>query len=76
MYIDKNKSPKQRLEESDAKRMWKIKSDALPDRHINVARRDFSISIDHVPIVRFVPVQGQDSEVLWKSKGLASFGTA
>jgi hypothetical protein len=65
MYLDENKSPKQRQGETDARRMGKIIRDALPDRRINVAKRDFSISIDHVPIVRFVPVQGQDSGVLW-----------
>jgi hypothetical protein len=54
--------------------MAKIIRDALPDQTVVANKKDFQVKVDHVPIVKFEPVQGSDSIVRWNNKCLADLG--
>ena len=54
--------------------MAKILQDALPNRNVVVNKRDFQVNVDHIPIVKFEPRPGDESNVRWNNKCLADLG--
>ena len=74
MFIDENKSKKQLRGEADARRMAKILRDAVPSRTVVPNKRDFQVNVDHIPIVKFEPKAGEESNMRWNNKGLADLG--
>ena len=74
MYVDENKNRKQRRGETDARRMAKMLRAELPERSVAVIKSDFRIKVDHVPLVKFEPVQGGESIIRWNNKALEDLG--
>jgi hypothetical protein len=74
MFIDENKSKKQIRGEADARRMAKIIRDAVPSRTVVPNKRDFQVSVDHIPIVKFEPRAKEKSNMRWNVKGLVDLG--
>lgn len=74
MYIDENKNKKQQKGETDARRLANILRHAIPDRSVVVYKRGFQVNVDHIPIVKFEPRPGDESNVRWNNKCLADLG--